>query len=144
MNPVKIAKTFHWEMAHRLPYHTGGCQNLHGHGYRMEVELTGSTMENGMVLDYGDLKGVVEPLVRELDHGFMCSSEDKIMIDFLKQTDFKVIHVPFYTTAENIAAYFMEQIRTRFSNTSNLARLTIRVYETRSTYAEVACELNPL
>ena len=52
---MRISKEFRWEMGHRLQLHKGLCKNLHGHSYKMEVELTGDVLENGMVLDYYDL-----------------------------------------------------------------------------------------
>ncbi|HND76050.1 MAG TPA: 6-carboxytetrahydropterin synthase, partial [bacterium] len=67
---VKIAKEFHWEMAHRLPYHTGGCQNIHGHSYILWVEIEGQPQENGMLLDYAEIKRIVKPMIDTLDHGF--------------------------------------------------------------------------
>ena len=38
---MKIAKEFNWEMGHRLPEHFGKCKNIHGHSYKMMVELEG-------------------------------------------------------------------------------------------------------
>jgi len=53
---MKIAKEFRWEMGHRLPEHTGLCRNIHGHSYRMVVEITGDVLANGMIIDfYADL-----------------------------------------------------------------------------------------
>ncbi len=107
----------------------------------MLVELSGHTMENGMVMDFSDLKSIVAPLVDEIDHCFLCSTEDRLMIDLLQKTDLKIVYVNFYTTAENVAIYFREQLRTRLSAFANLDELRIRVYETPSSYAEVRCEL---
>jgi len=42
-------------MAHRLPFHDGGCRNVHGHSYSMTIELVGEPDRNGMVLDYFDM-----------------------------------------------------------------------------------------
>jgi 6-pyruvoyltetrahydropterin/6-carboxytetrahydropterin synthase len=69
---TRIAKDFRWEMAHRLPFHEAGCKNVHGHSYRMLVELAGEPMSNGMVLDYFVLKQYIDPLVAEIDHAFLC------------------------------------------------------------------------
>ena len=60
---MKIAKEFRWEMGHRLKFHKGKCINLHGHSYKMMVEFTGDVDENGMVLDYYDVKEIISPLV---------------------------------------------------------------------------------
>ncbi len=49
----RIAKEFHWEMGHRLPFHQGGCQNIHGHSYTMRVEIIGTIdPATGMVIEH--------------------------------------------------------------------------------------------
>lgn len=138
---VRIAKSFKWEMAHRLPYHKAGCQNLHGHSYRLDVAVEGSPLPNGMVMDYGDLKALVQPLIDKLDHAFMCSADDTIMVEFLRGKDLKVVHVDFYSTAENIALYLAREIGLHLRSFSNLSRLDIRVAETLHSYAEVTTNL---
>lgn len=139
--PIKIAKEFHWEMAHRLPLHKGGCENLHGHSYRLWIELEGSTTDQGMVMDYADLKKIAKPMVDELDHCFICSSDDEIMQEFLKRQPFKTVYVDFPTTAENLAKYFLERLKLQLSHVRSIRRLKIRVCETASSYAEIECEL---
>jgi 6-pyruvoyltetrahydropterin/6-carboxytetrahydropterin synthase len=65
---MKIAKEFKWEMGHRLPEHFDKCKNIHGHSYKMIVELEGEILESGMVMDYYDLKKIINPIVEKLDH----------------------------------------------------------------------------
>ena len=137
---MKIAKEFRWEMGHRLPYHEGQCKNLHGHSYKLLVELSGSTDDNGMVIDYYDVKKFIKPIIDELDHSFMVFENDEELIAVLKKLSSKMIVVGFESTAENICLYFLEKIR----NTGlpeNVDRLKVRVYETESTYAEEEIEL---
>ncbi len=138
---TSIAKEFRWEMAHRLPFHEAGCRNVHGHGYRMDVELTGEPLKTGMVLDYFDLKSIVDPLILEIDHAFLCDETDSLMRDFLKSSGLKVVYVQFPTTAENIARWFFERLSEIFMPMKNLRHLRIRVSETERTYAEVNGEL---
>src|SRR5256885_5275357 len=95
-----IAKDFRWEMAHRLPFHEGGCRNVHGHSYQMWVELSGEPDPNGMVLDYFVLKQMVDPLVAEIDHSFLCDRADTLIVEFLEQSKLKGVYVDFPTTAE--------------------------------------------
>lgn len=135
---VRIAKEFHWEMGHRLPFHEGGCQNIHGHSYRMRVELEGSLDDNGMVLDYFDLKEIVEPIVARIDHSFLCDDRDATMIEFLSINALKHVVVPFRTTAENITTWMLQQIAESLTTRSNLTRLTIRLQETERVYAEMS------
>jgi len=146
---TKIAKDFRWEMAHRLPEHTGGCRNVHGHSYRMWIELTGEPGEQGMVLDYFDLKKTVDPLIAEIDHAFLCDRSDALIVRFLESSGLKAVYVDFPTTAENLAKWFFERLKVIFngvnegssrddrSSTKHLRELRVRIQETERTYAEV-------
>ena len=133
---MKIARQFHWEMGHRLPFHTGGCANIHGHSYKLWVEIEGSADEHGMLMDYGDMKLLVAPVIEPLDHAFMCDEGDEIMKSFLATTDFKRIIVPFHSTAENLAEYLLSQLWTVFSEQSRIRGLRLRLQETDISYAE--------
>ena len=101
--PVTIAKEFRWEMGHRLAFHTQGCQNLHGHSYKVILELTGEPDANGMVLDYGDLGVLIKPILAQWDHSMMLDETDEPMVGVLKERGMKLTLVPFPPTAENIA-----------------------------------------
>jgi len=139
-----IAKDFRWEMAHRLPFHEGGCRNVHGHSYQMWVELTGEPDQNGMVLDYFVLKQMVDPLVAEIDHSFLCDRTDSLIVEFLNTSKLKAVYVDFPTTAENIAKWFFERLSGIFSSRDDqstlkhLRELRVRIQETERTFAEVA------
>jgi 6-pyruvoyltetrahydropterin/6-carboxytetrahydropterin synthase len=140
---TRIAKDFRWEMAHRLPKHTGGCRNVHGHSYRMWIELAGELDEHGMVMDYFDLKKIVDPLVAEIDHAFLCDRTDTLIVDFLESSSLKAVYVDFPTTAENLAKWFFERLKAIFhpagdSYSKHLRELRVRIQETERTYAEVS------
>jgi len=132
---MKIAKEFTWEMGHRLPFHSGKCKNLHGHSYKCLIELTGDPDKNGMVMDYYDLKKIVEPILDELDHSFMVYRNDKEVIDALEKLNSRKIIVDFETTAENICLYLLKKIKS--SNLpKNIRSIKVRVLETDNSYAE--------
>lgn len=132
---MKIAKEFRWEMGHRLPEHFDKCKNVHGHSYKMLVELEGDVLENGMVMDYYDLKKKVDPLVENLDHAFMIYKEDKEIIDLLEKMKSKKLVVDFQSTVENICKYFLMEIR-KIKFPPNIYKVNVRVYETYDDYAE--------
>src|SRR5688500_15815399 len=111
---TRISKTFRWEMAHRLPFHTGGCRNVHGHSYSMTVELGGELDANGMLIDYFDIKSIVQPFIDEVDHAFLCDASDELIVTFLKQSGLKAVYVDFPTTAENMAAWFFQKLADEF------------------------------
>lgn len=138
---TRISKSFRWEMAHRLPFHEGGCRNIHGHSYSMTVELSGEPDVNGMVLDYFDLVKIVEPMIKEIDHSFLCDSSDNLVKDFLLSSGLKAVFVDFPTTAENIAAWFFERLSVEFMPLKNIRELRINVSETERTTAEVSGEI---
>jgi 6-pyruvoyltetrahydropterin/6-carboxytetrahydropterin synthase len=132
---MKIAKEFRWEMGHRLKFHQGKCINLHGHSYKMMVEFTGEVDENGMVLDYYDVKEIVAPLVDDLDHGFLVYENDTELLEILKKLNSKHTVVKFESTAENLCKYFLEKIAEK-KLPGNIKRLSVKVFETENTYAE--------
>jgi 6-pyruvoyltetrahydropterin/6-carboxytetrahydropterin synthase len=132
---MKIAKEFKWEMGHRLPFHEGKCRNLHGHSYRCMIELTGQPDKNGMLLDYYELKKIIDPIIDKMDHTFMVYEKDFELIEMLDKLGSNKLVVNFESTAENICVYLLNEIR-KSSLPPNVESLKVRVLETDNTYAE--------
>ncbi len=64
-----IFKDFTFAAAHAIRGHTRGCQNLHGHNYRVRVHLKAARLDElGMVLDFADLKEMMQEIVGPFDH----------------------------------------------------------------------------
>ncbi len=69
-----IGKEFRFEASHQLPNHDGKCARLHGHSWRGIIyvygnELVNSRVNQGMIMDYGDMKKYLKPLLYDyLDH----------------------------------------------------------------------------
>ena len=70
---MKVRRAFDFEAAHVLPNHPGKCRNLHGHSYRLLVEVEGAIDEtSGMVIDFSELKQVVRcEVIDHLDHKYV-------------------------------------------------------------------------
>lgn len=67
-----IVKEFTFDSAHFLPWHEGKCKNLHGHTYKMQVGVKGKLNPNGIIMDFGDLKNIVNSVVIEKhDHKYL-------------------------------------------------------------------------
>lgn len=132
---MKIAKEFRWEMGHRLQCHKGKCINLHGHSYKLLVEFTGGIEDNGMVLDYFDVKEIIGPIVEELDHSVIISNKDVALKEAIQKLNSDHILVDFETTAENICHYFLDKIK-EADLPSNITDIMVKVFETENTYAE--------
>jgi 6-pyruvoyltetrahydropterin/6-carboxytetrahydropterin synthase len=138
---MKIAKEFRWEMGHRLPEHFGLCKNIHGHSYKMIVQFEGGLDENQMVIDYYDVEKILNPVIEKLDHSFMVTKNDKMVIEFLEKMNSKKVIVDFNSTAENICTYLLSEIK-KTKLPSNITFVKVRVYETQFDYAEESARLN--
>jgi len=68
---VELVREYRFEAAHRLPKVPPGhrCARLHGHSYRIEVEVSGPVdEETGWLVDFYDMDRAVQPVIEELDH----------------------------------------------------------------------------
>ncbi|ACK69740.1 queuosine biosynthesis protein QueD [Gloeothece citriformis PCC 7424] len=72
-----IYKEFRFEAAHILPHHGGKCRRLHGHSWVGRVYVKGNELiaegsQQGMIIDYGEIKHYIQPLLDHyLDHYFL-------------------------------------------------------------------------
>jgi 6-pyruvoyltetrahydropterin/6-carboxytetrahydropterin synthase len=67
---LKVIKTF--SAAHNLRQYKGKCEKLHGHNWKVEVEVQGKKLgKSGMLIDFHDLKKKVEDILAKLDHGYL-------------------------------------------------------------------------
>jgi 6-pyruvoyltetrahydropterin/6-carboxytetrahydropterin synthase len=114
---LRITQAFRFEAAHRLPAvpPTHRCHALHGHSYRVELELAGKVDgTTGFVVDFFEVERVFQPLLGRLDHHYL--------------NDVEGLANP---TAELIAVWIWEQVR---SELPLLVR--VRVYETPDCWAD--------
>lgn len=71
---VELTREFTFEAAHRLPETPEGhkCRRLHGHSYRITVEVSGEIdPQTGWLIDFADLKEAWQPLHDQLDHYYL-------------------------------------------------------------------------
>ncbi len=106
-----------FDSAHFLASYDGKCKNIHGHRWRVIVEvqknsLIESGQLEGMVTDFSDLKEDVKALADAFDHGLILQEGTmrKETFDCLKEDGFNIILVDFRPTAENFAKYFYSQM----------------------------------
>ena len=107
----------------------------------MRVEIEGKTDNNGMVMDYYDIETIISPLIAKMDHSFCVDDNDTVMLDFLKEQNFKYYLIPSTTTAENLAKYILETVKPEFKKFDNLKTIKIRVNETEDVFAEFETNL---
>jgi 6-pyruvoyltetrahydropterin/6-carboxytetrahydropterin synthase len=114
---MRISQAFKFEAAHRLPNvpETHRCHRLHGHSYRVEIQLDGKVdPQTGFVVDFFDLEASFEKILAALDHRCL--------------NDVPGLENP---TAERIAVWIWERIRPDLPDLCS-----VRVYETSDCWAE--------
>jgi len=97
-----IEKDFYFDSAHFLPNvpleHK--CRNLHGHTYKITIGIKGDILkEEGWIIDFAEIRKIVEPIVEKLDHKLLNSIPE--------------LENP---TAEIIAKYFFQKIKINLPN----------------------------
>ena len=142
MSIIKITKQFSFEMAHALRNYDGLCRNIHGHSYKMDITLAGqplydeSSPKNGMVMDFGDLKKLVnEEIISLLDHALVLNNKtDEKLVEMLKQNFEKIVVVDFQPTTENLLNFIADKLKAKLPNRVSLT--CVRLRETDTAYAE--------
>lgn len=142
---MKVAKLFRWEAAHRLPWHEGQCRHLHGHSYRMFVELTGPADERGLLVDFKELKSWMRPLVSVWDHATIVDQRDEELLSVVRTHGWNHALLPYDSTAENLcrfaAEWLVEAQRDRL-HSLGVTRVVTRIAETETCYAEFEIDLH--
>lgn len=142
---MKVAKRFRWEAAHRLPWHEGECRHLHGHSYRMMVELEGEPDDQGMLIDFKHVKRLVAPLVEQMDHATLVSANDTELQEALDSLDTKTCYLPFETTAENLCRHVARHLGTHGHKVlaeKGVMGIRVQIWETETCYAEFETPLS--
>ena len=129
-------------MAHALRNYDGLCRNIHGHSYKMDITLSGqplhdeSSPKNGMVMDFGDLKKLVnEQIISLLDHALVLNSKtDAQLVEVLKHNYEKIVIVDFQPTTENLLNFVADKIKAKLPEKVELT--CVRLRETDTSYAE--------
>ncbi len=129
-------------MAHALWNYDGLCKNLHGHSYILNVTVIGEPVKDesnpklGMVMDFGDLKQIVnEEIVDKLDHAVVLNKKaPAAQLLALPQMAERYELVDYQPTCENMLFDFAERIKKRLPATIQL--FSLKLNETATSYAE--------
>jgi 6-pyruvoyltetrahydropterin/6-carboxytetrahydropterin synthase len=147
MGTIRVTKEFTFEMAHALYGYSGACKNIHGHSYKLSVTIAGAVLNdpdspaNGMVLDFGLLKEIVQPFILHFDHATILNrnSPHKELAEgnLLFQ---KLVLADYQPTCENLLLHLAGEIRQKLPEHIRLHHLTLQ--ETPTSYAEWFAEDN--
>jgi 6-pyruvoyltetrahydropterin/6-carboxytetrahydropterin synthase len=64
---------------HFITYEGNTCERLHGHNYRVSVEVTGPLDTNHYVFDFIALKRLTKEITDELDHRMMLPTKSRLI-----------------------------------------------------------------
>ena len=111
----RISKDFTFSAGHAIRGHEGGCENLHGHNYKVRIHLEAAKLDElGMVMDFADLKAMAAQILGPFDHR---------VINDIPPFDER------NTTAELLAEYIYREIESRLSETARVAVSRVEVWE---------------
>jgi 6-pyruvoyltetrahydropterin/6-carboxytetrahydropterin synthase len=97
---MKIVTDF--AAAHLLRGYPGPCSRLHGHNWKVEVEVTATRLDEiGMGMDFRDIKTATKEVIDRMDHRHLN-----------ELAPFDAIN----PTAENISAYIYRQLADKLND----------------------------
>ena len=109
----------HLAAAHQLRDFHGPCENLHGHNWKIEVFVTGKEVgENGILIDFRELKEATEKVIQELDHRFLNE------LEYFRNVN---------PSSENIARFIFDSLSQTFTGDS------VRVSKVTAWESDSAC-----
>jgi 6-pyruvoyltetrahydropterin/6-carboxytetrahydropterin synthase len=121
-------------------HYTGGssekCMNLHGHTFRLDVEVEGEiNPKTGMVVDFGLVKSVTKEVLEDYDHKVIVSKRDseRLTLSGPFRGCVKAIDYPEATT-EYLALDIAKKLREKLK-----AKVRVRLYEGNRSYVIVEC-----
>lgn len=72
-------EAFKFSAAHFLIFPDGSAERLHGHNYRVYVDLDAALSRFGLVIDFKTVKPVVRELVDELDEHWLVPGDHPVL-----------------------------------------------------------------
>lgn len=137
MSEAIVERFIDIDAGHRVARHESKCRHLHGHRYRITVQVAGpikadDSPEHGMVIDFGRIKEALVAIHDRWDHMFLIGTDDphKGVLSGLPG----LVVLDRQPTAENLAAIAHERLQAMLSP---LRVVSVRVQETEKCSAVV-------
>ena len=145
---VRVSKEqFSFCSGHFISYEGSKCERLHGHNYRVQVEVTGPLDENWYVFDFIALKNLTKAITDDLDHRMMLPLRNPFIHVTLAGQQVNVTYQTRHwsfpledcvllpienTTAEQLACYIAVKLRKLLLENYHFApsHMTVEVEET--------------
>lgn len=149
--PYRICKTFEIESGHMLSKHPDKCRFPHGHTRKVEFVLEAPSLDSGdMVCDFKVLKELMGEFLDRFDHALCMNTEDpkfaelqaaygERVIGFQKvDPTTEVMAETIFRHCEGALAERVAAATSRYAVRSEVKLVSVRVWETSSSWAEFA------
>jgi 6-pyruvoyltetrahydropterin/6-carboxytetrahydropterin synthase len=142
---VRLEKEHHvFSAAHFITFAGNVCERLHGHNYRVAVEVAGPLDENQYVIDFIALRDELKAITDELDHRMLLptghpqirvtAGDTEVEAVFtpdgrrwvFPRGDCAILPIP-NTTAELLARYIGERLQAALARRTPAAPLALSV-----------------
>lgn len=128
-------------------------ESIHGHNYYVEVELSGTLGQDGLIYDYLAVEKVLKTILQEWDHYLLLPNENEGLIIDEKENNIEFSYDNrFYSipsnevrflrcsnvTTENLAKLLAERLNKSLTNLkmiNNLISINIKLWETPTYFA---------
>lgn len=128
-----ILKAEHsFDAAHFLAGYEGKCSNIHGHRWRVVVEVQNLQLQtnqqcSGMLVDFARLKKNIKEEVDYFDHMLIIENNTlkASTVKALEEEGFQMKVLDFRPTAENLAKFFFDRMELKGYQVKS-----VTVYET--------------
>ncbi|MCE7748608.1 MAG: 6-carboxytetrahydropterin synthase QueD [Candidatus Heimdallarchaeota archaeon] len=120
---------------------------LHGHNYKILINVYGTQGKDNMVIDFHDIKKILKPFVDSLDHYVLVPSNNKFL-EITEKDEQVIIKIPHLdkeyelpksdvvllpienTTVEEMSHYFVKLLaQSEEIKRENISQVTVTVYE---------------
>jgi len=120
MYTIKVTGEFNG--AHNLRGYEGKCENLHGHNWKVMVEVSNNRLDKlGMVVDFKKVKEALKVVLEQLDHKYLND------LHYFKRRN---------PTSENMSKFIFDSLKRKIKG---LESVTVWETDTSSaTYSETS------
>ena len=138
---MKITKEITFDSAHMLSNYNGKCNNLHGHTYKLQIEVEGNiNPETCMLIDFNELKEIINSnIMRMFDHALIFSAvgyreeAEAALYEWAKKYNKK-----FYVMSEgkSTCEFMAPEIKNILQTTLIGFNVKVKLWETPTSFAE--------
>ena len=120
-----LKKIFRVPIGHRLSKHEGLCKFVHGHNLKIEIEICSEVLnKNDMVIDFSDVKNIVNDVLASWDHALFLNIFDKSIRD----TSDRTLTVSGDPTAELLSKKLYDILKEDFEK-SGIDLVSVTIWE---------------